>query len=994
MGDDDAVDYRPFPEAFDPRFKVFHELMRRKVREVLLVSTPYDAWSMEEEGRLAEELVHEYRGLNLSSPPRLRWAAGRNEALAAMDRHDFDLAIMVELGPESEERGWAGDLWRRRPTLPIVHLAHHWRPHPPVGPHCRVLPSALDRTFVWRGNRDLLMALVKSVEDALNAEHDTSLAGIRVIILVEDSPVHLSSILPILYKQIVIQTHALIAEGLNEEHRLLAMRARPKILLAEDYEEAMELYEKFEPNVLGVISDVRYPRGGVSDRRAGIEFLRHVHADRFDIPLLLMSSEPRNEDRAREIPAAFIDKNAPDVIGRVRDFMIQRLGFGDFVFREAGGTRILDRARNLSELATCLEKAPEKVFIKHGRCNDFSRWLYARTETELANQVRSMRSEDFSSIAEHREALVKLIRERVRQRQRGLVIDFDPRTFDGRFEFLKIGGGSMGGKARGLAFFSATILGDPSLECAFADMALRVPPSLVVETGLFEEFIEHNELQGFAHDEHSDEEIALRFVESALPESLRENLRVFLGKIRCPLAVRSSGLLEDGYFSAYAGLYRTVMLSNDHPGDDVRLRQLEDAIKRVYASTYGQAPRAFARRAGHRLAEERMAVLIQCLAGRRYGDWFHPAAAGVAQSVNYYPFGRMEAEDGVATIAAGLGMTVVQGGKAWRFSPRTPELQPQHATTQDVLDCVQQEFYSLRMTGGNPRPGSLDEQVELRPLAEAADEEPFRRLASTYVPAEDRIRDTPDAEGSRVITFAPLLKYGLVDLPGILLELLERGRHGMGCPVELEFALDLPTDPQARPVFHILQLRPMSARQEHHRVEIEEENLADAICSGSHALGNGVFTGLHDVVFIEPEGFDPARTREIARSIGEINARLASEADGYVLIGPGRWGSNDPWLGIPVEWSQISGVAAIVEVRHERLTAEPSQGSHFFHNLTTLGIPYLAQAADDRIDWDWLRSQPRTDERGGVVTVRTAGPLRLEVDGRSGRGVLVRDGGD
>lgn len=964
--------------------------MRRKVHEVLLVSTPYDAWSMEEEGRLAEELVREYRGLNLSSPPRLRWASGRKEALASMEKHDFDLAILVSQGADLDEQECAGALRRRCPELPVLHLAHRSGSSHELGCSSRLGTSALNRSFLWTGNRELFIALIKSTEDALNAEHDTQLAGIRVIIVVEDSPAFLSSILPILYKELVVQTHALIAEGLNEDHRLLAMRARPKVLLAANYEEAMGLYQRYEPCVLGVISDVRYSRAGVIDASAGIEFLRHVHDDRFDIPLLLMSSEPKNAGPAEEIPATFVDKNAPDLIAQVRAFMLKHLGFGNFTFRAGGKGKVLKRAHNLGELAKCIEEIPEDSFIGHGRSNEYSRWLYARAEIELADQVRPLRFKGFVSVAARREALVGLIRQRLRQRRHGLVVEFDASSFEGDFEFLKLGSGSMGGKGRGLAFMSATILSDPELHSSLPDVDIVIPPTLVLCTDQFDEFIRYNNLGRLARKNEGDEELDRRFLKGKILRQLKLQLRAFLDKVHHPLAVRSSGLLEDGYVSAYAGLYRTVMLSNDHPDPDVRLDRLLDAIRLVYASTYGSAARAFARRVGHRLGEERMAVLIQEIAGQRYGNWFHPAVSGVAQSVNYYPFGRMKAESGVATIAAGLGRMVVQGGKAWRFSPSAPELQPQHTDARSILDCAQQQFYSLALADGNTSHGTnFTEGVELRSLAGAADSEPFCRLVSTYVPEEDRMRDTADASGVRVMTFAPLLKHGVVDLPGILRELLERGRKGMGCPVELEFSLDLAAGPGQRPRFNVLQLRPMSARQEHRRILIGESERATAICSASQALGNGVIDGIEDLLFIDPDGFDPANTHEIARILGEFNAQLSEKGRSQVLIGPGRWGSADPWLGIPVEWPQISSVAALIETRHPRLTADPSQGSHFFHNLTTLGIPYLSQSPHDRIDWDWLQAQARIAESGGVIWARSEQPLQLKVNGHEGCGVLV-----
>lgn len=981
--------YRQFAEEFDPRFKVFHELMRRKVREVLLVSTPYDAWNMEEDGRLAEELVREYQGLNLSSPPRLRWASGQKEALSAMAKHKFDLAILVSRGEYLDEQECADEMRRLKPKLPVVHLLHHARPPNNTGAIGILAARPRERTFLWRGNRNLFVALIKSIEDELNAKHDTKLAGIRVLILVEDSPEHLSSVLPILYKEIVAQTRALIDEGLNEDHRLLAMRARPKILLASDFEEAMKLYERYEPFVLGILSDVRFPRDGRPDLDAGIDFLHHVHADRFDIPLLLMSSEPRNAKRAKKIPATFVDKNAQDLIIQVRDFMIHHLGFGHFVFKNARSGKILERAGNLRELARCLELIPEDSFIEHCRYNDFSRWLYARAEIELADELRPLRFEDFVSTTSHREALADLILERLRQRQRGLVIKFDARVFEDDFEFLKIGGGSMGGKGRGLAFVGATILADPELHRTFPDLEILIPPSLILATDLFDEFIQRNRLGRLASGQYEDAEIDRRFLKGKVTRDLKKQLRAFLDKVRYPLAVRSSGLLEDGYFAAYAGLYRTVMLSNDEADPDIRLKRLIDAIRLVYASTYGGDARAFAKRVGHRTAEEGMAVIIQGLTGQTYGKWFHPAVSGVAQSVNYYPFGRIKAEDGVATIATGLGMTVVQGGKSWRFSPSAPELQPEHSSVKDVLNGVQQQFYSLRLGDDHPSGEGADfDKVVLRSLSDVAEDEPFRRLVSTYVPEEDRIRDTTDVSGIQVMNFAPLLKYGVVDLPGVLQEILKRCGKGMGCPVELEFSLDLPEKPGDRARFHVLQLRPMSARQENQRVTIEKSEFENAVCKASDAQGNGVFDGIKDLVFIDPEEFDPTNTREIARILGEFNARLTEEKRSYILIGPGRWGSSDPWLGIPVEWSQISSVAAIIETRHERLSADPSQGSHFFHNLTTLGIPHLSQSADDHIDWDWFRSQPRIAESRGVVRVAPERQVQLKVDGRSGRGVL------
>ncbi len=978
-------------DQFDPRFKLFHELMSKKVREVLLISTPYDASVMEEDCRLSEAIINEYSGLNLSQPPRLNWVSSTDAALKALDSMKLDLVIMMPRMVDKNVLATAEKIKLKAPGLPITLLCHHLDPSAGWGLQPQSRLPLFSRIFIWRGNSDLLLAMIKNAEDASNVAHDTESASIRVIICVEDSPEYLSALLPLFYRELVTQTQAVMEEGLNEEHRLLAMRARPKILVADNFEDAAELFRKYEPYVLGVCSDVRFPRGNRFDENAGVDLLKAIRQERFDIPMLLMSSDPANAVKAASIPAVFVDKNSPTLLSDVHSFFLNYLGFGDFVFRSPSGEEI-GRATNLRMLEKKLQCIPDESFAHHCNRNDFSRWLFARSEIELAGRVRPVRENDFSDIESHRQFLVSVIHERRMHRQKGVVVDFDPKAFDEDAEILKIGTGSLGGKARGLSFVSSLLRRHSSLETMFESAEIIIPQTLVVTTEVFETFVERNNLRGLAKADLPDEVIADRFMESEFPPEFKAYLSAFLSYFDYPLAVRSSSLLEDAQFRAYAGLYKTYMLPNNHSDLNCRLEQLISAIKMVYSSTYFQGPKAFSKRIGYRTEEEKMAVIVQKLIGRRQGDYFYPAIAGVAQSYNYYPYSRMKPEDGIATIAVGLGKTVMDGEKALRFSPAHPELLPQRSTVDDTMDNSQRFFYALKLDREVCRLGVNDLlTLAKREVTDAADEEPIRLLSSTYIPGEHSLRDSDTSPGYPVITFAQVLKYGLFPLADILREVLVLGQEGMGCAVELEFSVDLSREAGGKPQFAILQLRPMTAREETVDVEITPRDLTDAFCVSGKALGNRFNTETTDIIFVKPEAFEPAQTREIAGQIGRMNALLTREKRQYVLIGPGRWGSADRWLGIPVNWADICSATVIVETAHEKLNAEPSQGSHFFHNIISLGINYftVGAGADDRIDWEWLASLPAKNETDYLAWISLDHPLTIKVDGRSSRGVLT-----
>ena len=981
-----------FAQEFDPQFKIFHELMAKKVRDILLVSTPYESWIMEEDCRLSERIIHEYRGLNLSHPPRFHWVSTAEAALDAIDSRPFNMVLTMLHLADTDAFDLGQRIKRKKPDLPVILLSHSALPILPVelSPAFEQ-PLGIDRTFVWSGNTDILVALVKSAEDLMNAEADTKSSGIRVILFVEDSPIYMSSLLPVLYKELVGQTQALLELGLNEDHRLLTMRARPKILVAQNYEDAVALYKRYEPNVLGVISDVRFPRNQKLDNNAGVDFLKMIKKDRFDIPTLLTSSDPSNAEKAAGLAAAFVDKNSDSLHAEVREFFMLHLGFGDFIFRLPDGSEI-GRATDLRSMEKMMQKIPDESFRHHTSRNDFSRWFFARTEINLATKVRPIRRTDFATIEEHRSYLVSLIHARRERRQQGVVVNFEAADFDLDTNFFKIGTGSLGGKARGLAFFSSLLQRVSALHKQFPDVRIAIPQTLVITTEGFDAFIDENSLRGLSKQDLSDEEIAAIFRNAVFPQWIADHLRAYLAKVSYPLAIRSSSLLEDAQFRAYAGLYRTYMVPNDHPDLGQRLKQLIEAIKLVYASTYFRDPKAFSRRVGQRTEEEKMGVIIQQLVGERHGDHFYPAISGVAQSHNFYPFSKMRPEDGIATIALGLGKTVMEGEKALRFSPRYPQLLPQLSTVPDILDNSQRFFYSLKMGGPYPDMGiAEDANLTKREISDAAEEPPMKMLASTYLPDEGRIRDSAHIEGYRVLTFAQVLKYDLFPLAKLLAEILEVGQIGMGSPVEMEFSINLCQHDECTPEFAILQLRPMTARAELDQVDISEDEISRSFCHSSNALGNGEKREITDILFVKPDSFDPGQTVKIAQEIGQLNARLMADGRKYLLIGPGRWGSADRWLGIPVSWSDICGVSAMVETTAPDLKADPSQGSHFFHNITSLGITYItvSDSNGDHLDWNWLNAQDKAQDLQFMAHVRLDHPLKLKVDGRSSHSVIL-----
>lgn len=979
---------------FDPHFKIFHELMPFKVQEILLVSSPYDAFIMEEDGSLATRIINEYHGLNLSGAPRITLVSSGHEALERIQQQAFDLVITMPNvgGMDAFSLGTA--IKKINPTQQVVLIAHNLRGIYPLPEKVDCQP--IDNIYLWCCEADLLLSLIKNFEDHVNVDADTAKAMVRVIIMVEDSPVYRSSLLPILYHEVVRQTQAVLDESLNEPHRLLRMRARPKILSAINYEEAMVLYEAYKPFVFGVISDARFPRRGKMDPEAGLRLLETIRKDIPSLPLLMLSSEPANRAKAEALPAVFLDKDSPFVKSEIHSFFLNYLGFGDFVFRMPDGTPI-GNASNILEFEKQLRVIPTDSIRYHAERNHFFNWVMARAEVVLATRLHRDQVSGIKSCSDLRDDIVTKVHSLRKLRQQGVVIRFSRDHFDPEImDFVKMGKGSLGGKGRGLAFMWMQLQQLRGNYKALVENNVTLPKTCVVTADGFDDFVSENNLR--EEKGADDETIAKFFLAAELPEWLRKDLRVFLTKISFPLSVRSSSLLEDSHFKPYAGLYSTYFLSNNHPSFAVRCQHLEDAIKLVYASTWYENPRAYSK-LSEQGREDSMAVIIQQVVGQESGGFWYPHISGVAQSHNYYPIMKMKADEGIAHIALGIGKTVVEGERSLRFSPAHPKRLVQFSTVEDILANCQRHFYALEMDY-TKKMDSAGSNLIKRLVQDAEDEEPIQVLASTYMPQENRIRDSV-LPGEKVLTFARILKYNLYPLPEILRDILEIGRQGMGCDVEIEFGVRLDEE-MGNSEFFFLQMRPMVTGGEHTDIAVCKCDVDKAFCFSRSCLGHGRFETMADIILVRPDRFDAGNTRLIAGEINVLNARLQAEKRPYLLVGPGRWGSADPWLGIPVQWRDIAGVGAIVELQNESLHADPSQGSHFFQNITSLGIPYLTiveegdctgtcsskENCKNCLDWNWLLSQDTFEDFTFVRHIRLPKPFILKCNGKEEIAVL------
>ncbi len=990
----DAFDPAEIEQSSGTWLQGFQQLERRRVRDILLVSSLFGFYLFEEEGLLYEQIQSEYRGLQLSHTPEFTRVSSGREALKMLDAGTrFDLIIMTLHVEDATPLRLARAIRERGIATPIVLLGYDNRELNDLITHHGM--AAFTRVFVWRGDFRLLMAIIKNLEDELNVREDTSRFGVQCILLIEDSIRYASDFLPLLYSEVIRHSQQLIAESVNAAHRSLRMRARPKILLRRTWEEAVACFDEFEEHITGVISDVEFPRGGEIDERAGFAFARMVSARYFDIPVLLQSTEEACAREARESGALFLAKTSAQLPEELRGLLREHFAFGDFVFRMLDGQEV-GRATDLRSLEEQLQVIPDESLRHHASRNHFSNWLKARTEFRLAARLRPMRVEDFRSTADMRAHLIRQVAEHRAFRQRGLLTEFSEDTFDPQSSFARTGAGSVGGKARGLAFLNLLLSGE-GVRGRFDGLDIEVPPGIVIGTDAFDRFMEQNGLHSSGLAGMSDEEIHLRFLEAdRFPESTKKELATFLDLCREPLAVRSSSLLEDSQFHPFAGVYQTYMIPNSHPEPAVRLRELITAIKRVYASTFYQSAREYLKVTSLRFEDEKMAVIVQQMVGARHGQRFYPEIAGVARSYNFYPVGPQKPEDGVVSMALGLGRTVVEGGAAVHFCARYPDHLQQFFSTRDARRNNQRNFYALDMSDQAPPMQPIaDERVVSYQLGEAEKDGTLQFIASTFSAENDAIYDGVSRPGMRIVTFAPILRNRMIPLAEALDFLCALGSWGIGTPVEIEFAVDLSVPADAARKLRLLQIRPLPLSRETDELSITEIPGEELICQSTQVLGHGAIRDLRDIVVVDIDRFDRTKSHEAAREIGAINQRLVEQRRAYLLVGPGRWGSLDPLLGIPVKWEQISGARAIVEASFKDMNVDPSQGSHFFQNLTAFQVGYFSvhpRVRNSFVDWEWLAGQKSVRSGAFVRHIRTSGDIVAKMDGHTRRGVILKPG--
>jgi len=968
----------------------FDSLMPYKVKDILLVSSLYDMYILREDGQLAYMVLSEYAEFNLSNAPTIKRVGSGEEALEALNDSKFDLIIIFRSLSDIDPVAFSRKAKLLCPNIPIVLLAFHTRELEIMKEKGGYL--GVDKAFIWSGESKIFLAIIKYVEDKMNVEADTQLIGVRVIIVVEDSVRFYSSYLPLIYTEIMRQTAALMSESLNTANRLLRMRARPKILLAENFEEGLQLLKQYKEYLLGLILDIQFPRGGQVDPAAGIRLAEEYKKEIDDLPVLLQSSDSSKAELAEACGASFLNKRSPTLLNDLSAFINRNFGFGDFIFRLPDGTE-LARARNFRAMEKCLAAVDAESLIYHGDKNHYSNWLMARTEFDLASRLRPRKVTEFSDNDELRAYLVKTFRDFRHEKQMGVVTDFSREHYDIQAEFVRIGEGSLGGKGRGLAFVNS-LLNRYRVHDAFEGTKISVPASAVIGTSGFDKFMKNNNLTNFALGDQTDEEIAEAFIKASLPRDLTEDLRAYLAVADYPLAVRSSSLLEDSHYQPFAGIFDTHFLPNNSSSLEGRLERLKAAIKYIYASVFFRNSKNYIEATGNRTEEEKMAIVLQKIVGQNRDGYFYPVLSGIARSYNFYSVGRIKPEEGIAYVALGLGRTIMEGENCLFFSPSNPQMLPQFSTPQDYLKKSQHEFFAVDMSNPDvfPEPGGEAGQIKLH-IIKAEHHNVLRYVGSTYSADNDRIYSGVGRKGTRIISFEPILKSKIFLLDEIIKFLLQLGSSAMNVPVEMEFAAELNSDLNKSNEFQFLQIRPMAVETALEDISVYDGEYDQILCKSDQALSNGRITDIKDIVYVRTDNFDRSKTVEMAEEIGEYNEYLKEEDLPYMLIGPGRWGTSDRWLGVPIKWRQISSARVIIEAAYGDFVVDPSFGTHFFQNLITFQIGYMTINKTDQsnfMDWDWLNSIAPAKETEHIRHLRLKQPLNILIDGRNGKAVVFR----
>jgi CheY-like chemotaxis protein len=964
-------------------------LMPYKVKNFLLVASLYDYFMLEEDGRLQDLLLKTYQLWQLGYVPRFVRVSGGENALKRIQEEKFDLVVAVMRLGDMDPFSFGRQVKAIDPELPVIGLAYNT-------PELKRLLElddgrALERIFVWQGDGHVLLGIIQFIEDRRNAESDTRLVGVQNVLLIEDSIDFYSSYLPLIFSVLRDLTEALLKEDLTFAQRLLRQNARPRVHLATTHEEAAAVFEKFQDQLLGIITDASFPRNGAVDPLAGIRFVAAVRARKPLLPMLLQSSDEGAEAMASGAGIPFLSKNSPTLLRDLKRFLSSQFGFGDLVIPGAGGDAAQSVA-NLNQLFAAAGELADGAVQAALASGDLDRWLRARTEFALADAVRQAFAADAQAPGPRLKQLIAASRIASR---RGSIVAYSRHFHEDYSQFSIIGSGSIGGKARGLAFMDRILARyfDPK---KFPGVTISIPRTLVLGTDVFDDFMRENDLLPQAVLDHSDSHMANLFIKASLPGKHVGDLRDFIKNVKVPLAVRSSSLLEDSLYQPFAGIYATKMLPNDQNGDDIRFLNLVNAIKFVYASTFFRQAKSYIASTPHRVEDEKMAVVIQPVVGRLHPECFYPDFSGVARSYNYYPVGQAKPEDGVVNVALGLGKTIVDGGVSLRFTPAFAGVLPQFASIKDMFQFSQRDFYAVAMR----RLASIafleeDQYLVKYGLDKAEKDGVLENLASTYSRENDAVYDGVSLDGPRIVNFAHILKSEVFPLARIVSDLLQLSSEAMNCAVEAEFAVTLDGANVFPAQFSLLQVRPLVVQDELVKVELDDGLRQSALCYSDRVLGNGISEVIRDIVYVKPAAFDAAHSPQIADEVDRLNARLREDGVPYLLIGPGRWGSTDPWLGIPVKWGQISGVKVVVEACQPNMNVDPSQGSHFFQNMTSLRIGYFTVPMDRAhgfIDWPWLEALPAVAETEHLKHVRLDAPLTVLIDGRKSQGVIVKPG--
>jgi CheY-like chemotaxis protein len=969
----------------------FDLLMQKRIHRVLVICSNYDNYMLEEDGRIDEQIFNEYASLNLRYPPTFVQTDNAEDAFRILKEENTDLVISMLSLKGTDVFALAKRIKAQYEHIPIVVLTYFSR-EVSLRLEGEDL-SAIDYVFCWLGDASLILAIIKLIEDKMNAENDIEKIGVQAIILVENSIRYISSYLPNIYRIVLLQSLDFQREALNEHQRMLKLRGRPKILLANNFNDALDLYKKYKYNVLGVISDISYKRDNVIDEGAGIELCKVVMADDDKVPFLIQSSSLTHKKDAEALGAGFINKYSKSLSLELRNFIIQNLAFGPFVFRNSSTLEPIAIATDLQSLQQKLLSIPDDTLEYHATRNHFSKWLNARALFPVAQMFKYIRKEDFETMDEMRRFLYVAISSFRLGKGRGVIAKFDKTNFDEYQTFSRIGEGSIGGKARGLAFINR-IIKNNKLFNKFPDVLITIPRTVVLSTDIFDEFMDHNNLYSVAQSDLSDDEILNRFINAELPGHVYQDFYAFLAISRnVPIAVRSSSKLEDSHYQPFAGIYSTYMIPRI-PDNKEMVKMLSDAIKEVYASVYYKASKAYMTATANVIDEEKMGIILQEVCGNRHGDIFYPTLSGVARSINYYPIGSEKAEDGIVNIALGLGKLIVDGGLSLRFSPKYPRKILQLSSPDSAIRDTQKEFRALDLNIGSFVP-STDDGVNILKIdiKDTNNEAAMKYVASTYDRNNNVLRDGITHPGKRVITFSNILQHKTFPLADILITLLEIGQREMNNPIEIEFAANLETPPGTPKIFNFLQIRPIVHTEETHHINIDHIKTEDTIIYSESALGNGVFKGIHDLVYIKPDSFNAANNKSVAIEIEKINSIFVKQGNGYVLIGPGRWGSTDPWLGIPVKWPQISSARIIVESGLKNYRIDPSQGTHFFQNLTSFRVGYFTinpYINEGYYDVEYLDKLSVIYEDSYIRHVRFDMPLEILIDGRNHKGVILK----